>query len=110
MFKISAKSPLDLHRRIVSDLNRKEKKELGKLYKPCLDGRWQHRRPIRLLWAWRHGSWRTWFKSHGVVTGALPVLGQSSCGCMLGYVETLAKIYHLGPIKIVLGPALGTRD
>lgn len=110
MYKMPAKSPMCLHNRLPSDLSPQEKRELQRLYKPCLDGRWQHLRPIRVLWAWRHGSWRTWFKSHGTVTGAIQVLGQSSSGCMPGYVETLAKIYHLGPIKIVLGPTLGTCD
>lgn len=46
-----------------------------------------HSWPISFSWAWKYKAWRTWFTWHAV-----------EVSCPHAY-----WVYHLGPLKIVLG-------
>lgn len=89
--------------RLLDDLTPTETAALRRTVRGRLDGNWDLKRPISLRWAWRHGAWRQWFKSHRVDTGTAEALGRTGEGCMPGFVRLFRVIYHMGPIKVVCG-------
>lgn len=46
-----------------------------------------HNWPVRFAWATRWGTWKEWFKWHGVEVGAYH----------------FSWTYHLGPLKLIFG-------
>lgn len=89
--------------RLTDDLSPEETDNLRRSVRGRVDGNWDLRGPLSVSFAWRHGAWRQWFTSHRVEVGAHQVLNRNGEGCGPGYVKMYRVIYHLGPIKVVLG-------
>lgn len=84
------------------ELTRAQTKDLHRKYEPRHDGNYWHREFSGWHLCFRHGGWKT-FGAHGVETGTIEMLGQTGLGCMPGHVKTIAKIIHIGPLKLRFG-------
>lgn len=90
--------------KLFSDWPAAEVRAFKQEFRPRYDGHFEHRRLRGVSFAWRHGAWKSIFKSHRIHEGWLEIMGQTGSGCMPGNVCAYAVVYHLGPLKLYFGP------
>ena len=95
---------------LLQDLPERIYEQIKKDFRPRIDGHWEHRGPIRLRWAFKWGTWRSWFTSHRIMTGQIQARGLKGEGCCQGFLWTYSRVYHFGPLKVVFGPSDAERE